>query len=102
MKKYNITTVGTYQKDGQEKKTYPQVGKLIHFEAGNGKEESFVLELNMFPNTKFCVFPDTLKDQTKQAPRVYQNQGEFEPPHGAPVDTIEYPEEPMNPDDIPF
>lgn len=61
MKKYNITTVSTYEKNGEEKKTYPQVGKLVKFEATSEKKESFILELNMFPNTKFYVFEDEPK-----------------------------------------
>ena len=67
MKRYNITTVGSYQKNGEEKKTYPQIGKLIQFEATSEKPESFILELNMFPNTRFCVFLDKPKvEETRQ------------------------------------
>lgn len=62
MKRFNITTVKTYEKDGQEKKTYPQVGKLIQFPATGDKKESFILELNMFPDVKFGVFPDEPKE----------------------------------------
>lgn len=58
MIKYNITTQGTYQKNGEEKKTYPQVGKLVEFEATGEKKKGFILELNMFPVTKFYVFED--------------------------------------------
>lgn len=61
MKRYNITTVSTYEKNGEEKKTYPQVGKLVKFEATGDKKESFILELNMFPNTKFYVFEEEPK-----------------------------------------
>lgn len=68
LKKYNITTVGSYSKNGEEKKTYPQVGKLVQFEATSDKPEGFVLELNMFPGTRFCVFPDKPKtDEVHQS-----------------------------------
>lgn len=69
MKKYNITAVKTYEANGQEKKTYPQVGKLIHFPATADKKESFIVELNMFPETKFAVFPDE--------PRESKNDGGY-------------------------
>ena len=36
MQRFNITTVKTYEKNGEEKKTYPQVGKLVKFEAKDG------------------------------------------------------------------
>ena len=98
MKRYNITTVGSYEKDGQEKKTYPQVGKLVFFEANNGKPESFILELNMFPGTRFCVFPDTPKDGTQTSRPAQRSAPANEPP----LETIEYPAEDVNPDDIPF
>lgn len=63
MKRFNITTQGTYTKNGEEKKTYPQIGKLVHFPKIEDKEEGFILELNMFPNTKFYVFEDTPKEK---------------------------------------
>ena len=101
MKRFNITTVGSYEKDGQEKKTFPQVGKLVQFEASNGKEEGFILELNMFPGTRFCVFPDTPKD-TRAQPQTSAPRASSPVQAAPPVDTIEYPEEEINPDDIPF
>ena len=61
-KRYNITTPQTYIKDGVEKKAWRQVGKLVYFPASGDKEEGFILELNMFPNTKFGVFPETERD----------------------------------------
>jgi len=63
MQKYNVTVVKTYEKDGEEKKTYPQVGKLIKFPAKGDKEESFLLELHMFPETKFAVFKDEPREK---------------------------------------
>lgn len=101
MKRFNITTVGSYEKDGQEKKTYPQVGKLVYFEANGEKPESFILELNMFPGTRFCVFPDTPREgatQGQSRPAQTRSATRQEPP----LETIEYPAEDVDPNDIPF
>jgi len=40
-----------YVKDGVEKTKWNTVGQLVQFEDG------FILELSMFPSTKFKVFP---------------------------------------------
>ena len=64
MKIFNVTTTKTYEKDGVEKKTYPRIGKLIQFPATTDKPESFILELNMFPETKFGVYPDEPRAQS--------------------------------------
>jgi len=65
MKKFTITTQTSYTKNGEEKKTYPQVGKMTYFPKTEDKKEGYILELNMFPNTKFYVFEDTPKDVVK-------------------------------------
>lgn len=65
MKKYNITTVKSYEKNGEQKKFYPNVGTLTKFDATNDKPEGFILELNMFPDTKFFVFEEKPKEETK-------------------------------------
>lgn len=61
MKRFNITTQTTYIKNGEEKKSYPQVGKLTYFSANGNKKEGYIMELYMYPNTKFFVFEDTPK-----------------------------------------
>lgn len=61
MRKFNITTQTTYTKNREEKKSYPQVGKLTHFPANGDKKEGYIMELYMYPNTKFFVFEDTPK-----------------------------------------
>jgi hypothetical protein len=63
MQKFNVTVVKTYEKDGEEKKTYPQVGKLIKFPAKDDKEESYLLELNMFPELRFAIFKDEPREK---------------------------------------
>lgn len=64
MKRFNITTVKTYTKNNEEKKVYPVVGTLVRFDATTDKPESFLLELNMFPQTKFYVFEEKPKEGT--------------------------------------
>jgi len=66
IKKYNISVPKKYTKDGEEKTFWANVGKLIKFDATESKPEGYVLELHMFPDTKFGVFEDTPRDeQTK-------------------------------------
>lgn len=64
MKRYNITTSKTYTKNNEEKKSYPPVGSLVRFDATSEKPESFILELNMFPNVKFYVFEEKPREGT--------------------------------------
>ena len=85
MKRYNISVPKKYTKDGEEKTAWSNVGKLIYFEATDVKPASFIVELAMFPETKFGVFED--KPREDRAARDTASQ--------APKDDI-------NPDDIPF
>lgn len=61
MKRYNITVPKKYTKNGEEKTMWNRVGTLVKFEATQDKPESFIIELNMFPDTKFGVFEDQPK-----------------------------------------
>ena len=61
MKIYDIVTSRKYAKNDAEKTAWSNVGKLIKFEATTEKPEGFVLELNMFPNTKFNIFEQKAK-----------------------------------------
>lgn len=63
MKKFTITSQKSYTKNGEEKKTYPPVGKMTYFPATKDKKEGYILELNMFPDIKYYVFEDTPKEQ---------------------------------------
>lgn len=56
MKKYDVVTARTYQQNGEEKKAWRNVGTLTIFPATSEKAESGVLELHMFPSTRFSVF----------------------------------------------
>lgn len=64
MKRYNITTQKVYTKNEEEKKAYPGIGSLVRFDATADKPESFILELNMFPQTKFYVFEEKSREGT--------------------------------------
>jgi hypothetical protein len=62
MQRYNIVTKRTYIKGTQEKAVWPIVGTLVHFPAEGSKEDSFILELNIFPETKFHIFSQKPRD----------------------------------------
>ncbi len=63
MKRYNIVTKKTYTNKGAEKTSWPIVGTLVKFDATEERpEDSFIIELNMFPETKFSVFEQKPKE----------------------------------------
>lgn len=67
--RYNITTKKKYEKNGQEKVAWLQVGSLVEFPASGERDKGFALELSMFPDTKFFVFPaEDKKKETAAAP----------------------------------
>jgi len=96
MKRYNVSV----PKEGKDGKTYwSNVGALVWFQATEGKNDSFILELNMFPNTKFGVF--------EQKPKADKDDEKFhqslqKPPEKVRGTDIDYPTEEINPEDIPF
>lgn len=66
MKRYNISVPKKYIKDGEEKTAWNRVGTLVKFEATNEKPEGYILELNMYPETKFGVFEDKPRNTESQ------------------------------------
>lgn len=62
IKRFNIAVPKEYEKDGETKTAWGNVGKMVRFGATNEKPESFLIELNMFPNTKFMLFEEKPKD----------------------------------------
>lgn len=116
MKRFNITTSKTYTSQGQERKTWPSVGQLTYFEAGNGKQEGYRLELNMFPSTQFYIFPikapqsptahgeveTTIDAETGEERKASAQPAAKKTVKAGGSDSIEYPEETINPSDIPF
>lgn len=97
-KRYNITTKRVGNDDY---KSYPNVGKLVYFPASHGKDEGFILELNMFPDTKFYVFDDKPRDQKQKS--SYQER-QTQPALSEPVDpdSMDFPEGDINLEDIPY
>lgn len=83
MKRYNISVPRKYTKDNVEKTSWSNVGKLIKFEATSDKPEGYVLELAMFPDTKFGVFEDKPREATAtvsqdiEAPQEVIDEGEI-------------------------
>jgi len=86
MRRFNITCPKKYTKNGEEKTSWNRVGTLVKFDATNGKPEGYLMELNMFPDTKFAVFEDRPKGEDVQT--IQQNESVND---GS-----------ASPDDIPF
>lgn len=57
MERFNVVTAKLYEKDGEQKKAWRNVGQLVVWPANGNKPQSFQLELNMFANEKFYIFP---------------------------------------------
>lgn len=58
MRRYNIVSAKVYEKNGEQKKSWKQVGTLIRWEANGDKPEQFSVELNMCPDVKYYVFEE--------------------------------------------
>lgn len=113
-KKFNVCTKKIYtDNSGVEKTQWMRVGNLIQFPPNNGKPEGFKLELYMHPLTPFFIFEAKANEsgeavvdiQTGQVTRPAPNkQLAAVVPKGQKVEAsqIEYPENDINPDDIPF
>lgn len=63
MKRMNVVVAKHYEKDGEQKKAWKNVGQLIIWEAKGDKPESYQLELNLFADTKFYIFEQKAKEQ---------------------------------------
>ena len=88
-KRYDIVIPKKYEKNGEEKTSWKNVGTLVRFDATQDKPESFLLELHMFPTTTFKVFEHKDRDEQPQE----RSQA------SAPAEDMERD---INPDDIPF
>lgn len=64
--RYNITVPRKYEKNGEEKTAWSNVGTLVHFPATSEKPDGFIIELGMFPQTTFKVFPQEEKKDRAQ------------------------------------
>lgn len=68
MERFNISVPKKYTSNGEEKTQWSNVGKLVKFPAKDGKPESYILELAMFPETKFGVFEDKPRSESSATP----------------------------------
>lgn len=99
MKIYNVTIPKKYTKNGEEKTAWNTVGKLIEWDATEGKEKGFTLELHMFPETSFKVFPQ--EDKVEKKPEISEHDKAEQEAYAKDHPTSDYPETPK-PEDIPF
>jgi hypothetical protein len=110
----DIVIPTTYEKDGETKTSWKNVGEYIEFTRTDGSGGAFI-KLYMFPNVQFKVFdkkPKTApvsavgpkKANTPTQDGYDQMGGADAPanPTADEIDTIEYPEEQINASDIPF
>ena len=68
IKRFNVTVPKKYTKDGEEKTAWKNVGTLVFFPKTEDKDAGFVLELNMFPDTKFAIFEDKPREEAPSSP----------------------------------
>ena len=94
MEKFNISKPEKYIKDGVEKTFWHNIGTLKVFKKQDGTKSTIIeipaigLKANVFPATQKTTSPQTTAPAKKE---VHVNS-----------DNIEYPEEDINPEDIPF
>lgn len=104
IKKYNITKPEKYTgKDGAEKTMWHQIGVLTEFHKQDGSISRIIeipaigLKANVFEKT------DRAEDKAQYpVDRPAPEQRTAAAPKRQEMDTIEYPEEEINPEDIPF
>ncbi len=65
--RYNIVVPKKYEKDGEEKTAWQNVGKLVRFPASGEKSEGYIMELNMFPNVTFKIFEEKPREERPAA-----------------------------------
>lgn len=79
MKRFDIVVPNKYTKNGEEKTAWKNVGTLVKFDATNEKPESYILELNMFPNTPFKVFEQKPKEDKSESVLPEYKDSEIKP-----------------------
>lgn len=98
MKKFNVVVPKKIQyKTGEEKTLWNNVGVITQFDNGG-----LVLELNMFPNTDFKVFPQENRQNNSNNYQSKQSN-----PSKDELDSIDFDDPDLvggleNPDDIPY
>ena len=79
IKKENITVIiGTYQKDGQEKKKYRTIGEMVTMQGDDGSHYQFGEIWGPHGVTSFNVYP---QDDNQQAPPPQQGGYNQQAPH---------------------
>lgn len=101
MKRFNIVVPKKYTSNGEEKTQWNTVGTLVHFPATAQKDEGYIMELFMFPSTTLKVFEQKPRDDARPAQRTAPAPKAVSTEAVDP-DTIEYPADELNPEDIPF
>lgn len=61
--KFNISVPRKYTKDGVEKTFWSNVGTLTKFPAREDKPEGYKVELPIFGNTEFVIFPQKDREE---------------------------------------
>lgn len=98
IKKYNLSKPEKYMKDGVEKTYWANVGTMTEFTKKDGSV-SRIVEIPTI-GLKASVF---IQEPRENAPQRPQTQPIVKKePIAQSNDTIEYPEEDINPADIPF
>ena len=64
--RYDIVVPKKYEKNGEEKTSWKNVGTLVRFPATEEKEEGYIMELNMYPDVTFKIFKQKEKEEQKQ------------------------------------
>jgi hypothetical protein len=91
VKRFDVSVPKKYTKDGEERTMWNRVGTIVKFEATGDKPESYMLELSMFPDTKFGVF--------EAKPKELGNIPNTNVPYPTGAETGA---DVVNPDNIPF
>lgn len=94
MKLYDIATKRTYEKNGEVKTKWSNVGRIAIFPATAEKKEGGYLELSMFPETKFYVFepkPRATPTQPTQPPAQNQVPQDSQPMEASDAEISEIP-----------
>lgn len=88
LKRNNLVIVlREYEKDGETKKVWKTIGELTTFQADDGSTYSKA-ELYHMPGVPISVFSQEKREEQKTATQSSTNE--------------QFPEEEINPDDIPF
>ena len=98
IKKYNLSKPEKYMSNGVEKTFWANVGTMTEFEKQDGSV-SRIVEIPAI-GLKASVFLQEPKQNAPQRPQAQPETIKAQAP--VPLNGVEYPDEDINPDDIPF